>query len=464
MSPHAFRWGVACFIAVLAGSVAGAGDELQRDEFGAIVRGDVAAKRMALVFTGDEYGEGAAAILDALKERGLYASFFLTGNFLRNEEFAPVVERMIAEGHYVGPHSDGHLLYASWDDRARSTIDEATFAADLQKNLAELRAVGAAPEGATVFFVPPFEWYNRDQVEWSRKLGVEVVNLTPGPGANRDYAPEGDDAFVPARQIYDDVLAFDDESPDGINGVLLLMHLGSGRMDPFHPLVGELCDELVHRGYEPVRVDQLCAAAMQPIARDPRYPPHWWTPVSAEGAPEWEILPQAAAAGEVILSKRHELGLLSNFAPTPFTFRGQRYASVEGFWQMMKYPEDADDPRADFAGNTWTFTRREVGRMTAFAAKDAGDLGSRNMRLMGIDWISFEGERFPYRPAKPGRHYELIVAAMRAKLEQNPEVRRVLMATGDLVLKPDHHQEENPPAAWRYFDIWMELRAELQEQ
>src|SRR5260221_974694 len=37
--------------------------------------------------------------------------------------------------------------------------------------------------------------------------------------------------------------------------------------------------------------------------------------------------------------KRNELGLLSNFAPTPFTFRGQRYASLEGFWQMMLYPE-----------------------------------------------------------------------------------------------------------------------------
>src|SRR6201992_4179812 len=83
------------------------------------------------------------------------------------------------------------------------------------------------------------------------------------------------------------------------------------------------------------------------------YPAHWWTPVPTNGAPTWEILPQAAAPGEVILSKRHELGLLSNFAPTPFTFRGQRYASLEGFWQMMKYPEDATDPRATFPDVHW---------------------------------------------------------------------------------------------------------------
>ena len=68
----------------------------------------------------------------------------------------------------------------------------------------------------------------------------------------------------------------------------------------------------------------------------PRYPPHWWTPVPKNGAPAWEILPQEARPGEVILSKRNELGLLSNFAATPFTFRGQRYASLEGIWRYFE--------------------------------------------------------------------------------------------------------------------------------
>ena len=67
------------------------------------------------------------------------------------------------------------------------------------------------------------------------------------------------------------------------------------------------------------------------VPRDPKYPAHWWTPVPKEGAPTWEILPQEAGPGEVILSKRNELGLLSNFAATPFEFHGKRYASLEGF-------------------------------------------------------------------------------------------------------------------------------------
>ena len=193
-----------------------------------------------------------------------------------------------------------------------------------------------------------------------------------------------------------------------------------------------------------------------------KYPDRWWTPVPEANKPDWEILPQAAKPGEVILSKRHELGILSNFAATPFTLHGKRYASVEGFWQMMLYPEGADDPRAKFPGLQWPHTREQVGQMTAWDAKNAGDLGEQNMKKMGIDWVSFEGRRFKYWSHEHGEHYRLIVEAMRAKLEQNPKVKETLLSTGDLILKPDHHQEENPPDEWHYFQIWMDLRSQLQ--
>jgi len=201
----------------------------------------------------------------------------------------------------------------------------------------------------------------------------------------------------------------------------------------------------------------LAATAQQAA----RYPAHWWTPVADGQKPAWEILPQAAGPGEVILSKRNELGILSNFAATPFTLRGKSYASVEGFWQMMLYPEGARDPRARFPGIVWRHTREEVSRMTGFEAKDAGALAEDNMRRMGIDWVTFEGRRMPYRTSKKGAHYRLIVEAMRAKLEQNPQVREILLQTGDLVLRPDHIREPDAPAEWGYCEIWMEFRTQL---
>jgi predicted NAD-dependent protein-ADP-ribosyltransferase YbiA (DUF1768 family) len=197
------------------------------------------------------------------------------------------------------------------------------------------------------------------------------------------------------------------------------------------------------------------------LARRAGYPAHWWAAVPAEGAPAWEVLPQEAGPGEVIVSKRHELGLLSNFAATPFTFHGKRYASLEGFWQMMLYPEGPGDPRAVFPGLGWAYTRDQVAGLTSFEAKHAGELAEQNMARMQIGWVSFEGRRFEYRPAHPGTHYALIAAAMREKVRQNPDVARVLLATGDLVLKPDHHEEPNARSAWRYCDILMQIRAEL---
>jgi predicted NAD-dependent protein-ADP-ribosyltransferase YbiA (DUF1768 family) len=196
----------------------------------------------------------------------------------------------------------------------------------------------------------------------------------------------------------------------------------------------------------------------------PRYPAHWWTPVPRKGAPSWEILPQEAEPGEVILSKRNELGLLSNFAATPFTFRGKHYASLEGFWQMMKYPEGSGDPRAAYTGLRWPFTRERVAQMTGFEAKHAGTAAEENMKKMGITWVTFEGKRIEYRPPAPGEHYRLIVEATWEKVRQNPKVKRVLLSTGDLVLKPDHHQEPNAPAAWRYYDILMQIRTTLQKE
>jgi hypothetical protein len=131
---------------------------------------------------------------------------------------------------------------------------------------------------------------------------------------------------------------------------------------------------------------------------------------------------------------------------------------------MMKYPEGTDDPRASHPGLTWPFTREQVAQLTSFEAKRAGTLAEDNMKKMGITWVTFEGKRMEYKPRIPGEHYRLIVEATHEKVRQNPEVKRVLLATGNLVLKPDHHQEPDTPAAWRYYEILTQIRAELQSR
>lgn len=190
-----------------------------------------------------------------------------------------------------------------------------------------------------------------------------------------------------------------------------------------------------------------------------KYPKHWWTPVTQKNAPSWEILPQAGEPGKsVILSKRNELGILSNFAPTPIKFEGKTYQGIEGLWQSMKYPEGPRDPRAKLK---YKLKREDVEKMSAFKAKRAGKEGSKNMKRLGINWVTYKGKRMTYRTSKKGKHYQLIRKLMVQKVVQNKNVQNVLMATGDLVLLPDHKQKPDSPPAWKYNKIWMEIRDEI---
>lgn len=229
---------------------------------GGVVRGDASRKRLALIFTGGDFGEGTESILNTLRDeaRGpIKASFFVTGGFLRNSGHADLLRRAVREGHYVGPHSDSHPLYCPWEDRSKTLVTEEFFRADLQRNIDDLRHLGAlADRSRPVYFIPPYEWFNADQSRWAREMNVLLFNFTPGSGSNRDWAPEDHKSFVPSQKILDDLLAYEqDKDPHGLNGFLLLLHLGSQRKDKMHLLLGPLLKELEARGYDFVRVDEL---------------------------------------------------------------------------------------------------------------------------------------------------------------------------------------------------------------
>lgn len=190
------------------------------------------------------------------------------------------------------------------------------------------------------------------------------------------------------------------------------------------------------------------------------FPTHWWKPVPADELASWEIGPDEAREGEVILSKRNELGVLSNFADTPFEFEGKKYATLEGLWQSMKFPENRNDERFDQAN--WPYKRSEVEQMQGFDAKKAGSFGSEVMKKMGINYVTYKGKKMTYRTSKKAHHHKIIKAAMIAKMKQNPKVLEVLLSTKHLILRPDHHTSPNDPPAWKYYQIWMDVRADLQ--
>jgi peptidoglycan/xylan/chitin deacetylase (PgdA/CDA1 family) len=225
---------------------------------GAIVRGPVGARRIALVFTGHEFAEGADMILDALARHHARASFFLTGVFLDNPAFAPTVRRIVAEGHYLGPHSDQHLLLCDWSAEKKRLVSRAVFMADLTANREKIARV--TPESPR-WFLPPYENYDAEIARWTEALGLRLVNYTPGTRSAADYTAENARNFVASAAIVRSILEREQADPHGLNGFLLLLHLGAGpaRADKMHRKFPALLDELVARGYRCVRIDELLA-------------------------------------------------------------------------------------------------------------------------------------------------------------------------------------------------------------
>jgi peptidoglycan/xylan/chitin deacetylase (PgdA/CDA1 family) len=127
----------------------------------------------------------------------------------------------------------------------------------LKKNIDDLRHLGALAGKQPLFFIPPYEWFNQDQVRWAREMDATLFNFSPGSGSNRDYLPESDQRFVSSREILDGILKYEQKSPDGLNGYILLLHLGADRKDKMYLLLPELIRELRARGYAFVRIDKL---------------------------------------------------------------------------------------------------------------------------------------------------------------------------------------------------------------
>jgi len=225
---------------------------------GGIIRGPVDRKCIALVFTGHEFAEGVGTILDELGRRHAHGSFFLTGSFLTNTQFRPFVERMKSEGHFLGPHSDGHLLFCDWSPARKTLVTHDQFTADLGANAVKLPEPFSRANHPR-FFLPGFENYNAQLAGWSAAEGFILINFTPGTRSNADYTGEADANFVSSQKIYDSILKREHDDPHGLNGFLLLLHTGSGpgRSDKFSAKFGALLDELSARGYRFIRVDEL---------------------------------------------------------------------------------------------------------------------------------------------------------------------------------------------------------------
>lgn len=132
------------------------------------------------------------------------------------------------------------------------------------------------------------------------------------------------------------------------------------------------------------------------------------------------------------------LDLLSNFAPTPFEMDGIRYASVESFWQGLKFATRRE--------------RLEIAELNGPAARKAGEKVGYGTTL------TYGGEEIV---VGTWAHWQLMERATTAKMEQNEAAREVLLSTAPRPLTHRTRRDSKAIPGVIMADIWMRLRARL---
>lgn len=213
-------------------------------------------KKMALVFTGDEFYEGMEKIIVTLRESNVKGSFFFTGRLYRNPAVRNSILRIRSDGHYLGPHSDMHLLYNDWERRDQLLVSRDSMKKDLLSNYSIMKSIGI--EEKKKYFIPPFEWWNKEVSDWCNEMDIQLISFTPGIGSNADYTyPEMGVSYKSSSSLMNKLFAFEQEQ--GLEGAIVLIHIGTDprREDKLYDKLPEIINRLRSLGYEFMRVDDL---------------------------------------------------------------------------------------------------------------------------------------------------------------------------------------------------------------
>ncbi len=214
----------------------------EKDPYGTIVRVNPDKKTVYLCFTADVNFNGAETILKTLKKQKIKGNFFLTGNCLRYTPNEAVIRRIVEEGHYVGGHSDKHVLYCDWGADRPTLMSADSIIADVKANYAELAKFGISREDA-LWFLPPYEHYNDFSVGILEAMGLRVVNYTPGIGTPADYTVPSMKNYRKAQPLIDGLWKFEKEQ--GLRGALLLIHPGVEESRPQEERLYNRLDEII---------------------------------------------------------------------------------------------------------------------------------------------------------------------------------------------------------------------------
>jgi predicted NAD-dependent protein-ADP-ribosyltransferase YbiA (DUF1768 family) len=165
---------------------------------------------------------------------------------------------------------------------------------------------------------------------------------------------------------------------------------------------------------------------------------------SAKGGALRDLGPREDACREpinIIYDNADRWQPISNLAETPFTMGDRTYASVEGFWQALKFVSEDE--------------RRQVATFSGREAKFAGPKGP------APETFNYDGRTFVRGSAE---HRSLMLKACRAKFTQHLPAQQALLATAERPLTHRVRRDSKTIPGVLMADIWMRIRSWLRNR
>ena len=63
------------------------------------------------------------------------------------------------------------------------------------------------------FFLPPYEWYNDTIASWTKDLGLQLINYTPGTISHADYTTPDQNNYRSSQTIYQSISDYEEKNP-----------------------------------------------------------------------------------------------------------------------------------------------------------------------------------------------------------------------------------------------------------
>lgn len=221
-----------------------------------VYRVKTADKKVAFTFDGGSSNKGTKQILDILKEQNIKCTMFLTGQFVKN--YPQLVQQIIDDGHEVGNHSFDHPHFTNIEiDGSQSTRKKVTkkyFAHQL--NITDSLYYAAFKRHMLPYWRAPFGEINSELLFWAAELGYRHIGWSQKCDSWDWVADKSSPLYRSATAIKNHFLSIDDNS--GLNGKIILMHLGSERKEDFPYLtLADLIRKLKERNYSFLKVSEL---------------------------------------------------------------------------------------------------------------------------------------------------------------------------------------------------------------